>query len=74
MSSGFDEIELLVASQSLQDTCKMDYGTPPCLQNFWVSCGDSLRKHSHLLEDSCGITLQGTQLSFSLFKEKTERM
>ena len=50
----------------LQDTCKMTDWTPPCLHYFWVSCGDSLCKHSHLVEDSCGLILQGSQLSFAL--------
>ena len=31
MSSGLDATELLLASQSLQDTCNMDDGTPPCI-------------------------------------------
>ena len=31
MSSGLGATELLVASQSLQDTCKMNDGTLPCI-------------------------------------------
>ena len=31
MSSGLDATELLVASQSLQDACKMNDGIPPCI-------------------------------------------